>query len=408
MALSDRKIRSLGASNVASKSTVTPAKYADGGGLYLLVTPKGSKLWRLDYRFGGKRKTLSFGSYPATSLADARRRRDEAKASIANGNDPSVQAKLAKVRALEADAPTFAEIADEYLAMREREGRAASTLTKKRWLSDLARPSIGALPIRDITSADILNATLRPIEARGTLETAKRLRSNIGEVFRYAIATGRAENDPTPALRGAIAAPTTVHRAAIVERDAFAGLVASVWSYSSPVTRIALQLLAILYPRPGELRMARWDEFDLDSSEWTIPAERTKMRREHRKPLPPLAVHLLRELHMMTGYSEFAFVSAQNARRPISENTLNNALRRLGYAKERASAHGFRASASSLLNESGCWNPDAIEAELGHAGTDTVRKAYHRAAYWNERVRMAEWWAMEIEGMNAQAASQQR
>ena len=221
-------------------------------------------------------------------------------------------------------------------------------------------------------------------------------------MFRYAIASARAENDPTGGLKGALTAPTVTHRPALTDREKFGGLLRAIWGYDGqPETKAALQLMALLYPRPGELRQAEWQEFDLDKAEWTIPAARTKMRREHRKPLPAQAVSILRGLRKLNGDGRMAFPSVKTRLRPISENTLNGALRRLGYATNEATAHGFRASASSLLNESGLWSPDAIEAELAHVGADEVRKAYHRATYWDVRVNMAAWWADQIDAMRA-------
>lgn len=279
----------------------------------------------------------------------------------------------------------------------ERDGRADATLTKKRWLISLARADLGHRPIADITAADVL-VPLRRVEGLGNYETARRLRAVIGQVFRYAIATARAENDPTFGLRGALTTPTVTHRAAVTDWKAFAGLLRAIWDYEgAPETRAALKLMALLYPRPGELRFAEWSEFDLDRGVWTIPAARAKMRREHRKPLSPAAIEVLTELRNHTGNRRLAFPSIQTAERPMSENTLNAALRRLGYTGSEATAHGFRATASSLLNESGKWSADAIEAELGHVGADQVRRAYHRALYWDERAKMADWWADAVE-----------
>lgn len=222
----------------------------------------------------------------------------------------------------------------------------------------------------------------------------------IGQVFRYAIATARADNDPTFGLKGALTTPTVSHRAALVGRNDFGGLLRAIWCYQgSPVTLAALQLMSLLYSRPGELRQAEWIEFDLDGATWTIPGRRTKTRREHRKPLSAIAVSILRELQKLTGHRALVFPSMQSPLRPLSENTMNSALRRMGFDQSEATAHGFRASASSLLNESGKWHADAIEAELGHVGADAVRRAYHRAQYWDERLQMAEWWALEVEAM---------
>ncbi|MCB2114148.1 MAG: site-specific integrase [Parvularculaceae bacterium] len=294
---------------------------------------------------------------------------------------------------------TFNAIADELLEKDVREGKAETTIGKRRWLLGLARRDLGSLPITDIKAPAVL-AVLREVEAAGNYETTRRLRAVISQVFRYGVATSRAEYDPTSGLKGALTAPTVTHRAAITNPDQFAGLVRAIWSYEgSKESQAGLKLLALLYPRPGELRLARWEEFDLKRAVWIIPATRMKMRREHRKPLPKLAIEILSDLKEVTGQSEFAFLSNWSTGKPISENTLNGALRRLGFTKEQATSHGFRSSASSLLNESGLWSPDAIEAELAHVGADQVRRAYNRTLYWDERVRMADWWADEIQGM---------
>ena len=237
-------------------------------------------------------------------------------------------------------------------------------------------------------------------DGEGLYETAKRLRSTIGQVFRYAVATARVDADPTYSLRGALIAPKVSHMAAIINRDDFGRLVNAIWEYEdgAPATRAALKLMALLYPRPGELRLSIWEEFDLEKATWTIPAARSKMRREHVKPLPELAIGVLRQLNFETGSNYRVFPSAIARDKPISENTMNQALRRMGFEKGEHTSHGFRASASSLLNESGLWNEDAIEAELSHIGADHVRRAYHRAKYWDERVQMAEWWSEQIAG----------
>ncbi len=392
MPLSDSKIRNL-------KPLDRVYKLSDGGGLYLYVPPQGSKLWRMNYRFEGKQKTLSFGPYPAVSLAEARAKREEAKAVLRDGGDPSKKAKQEKYQQHLASISTFNAIADELLEKDVREGKAETTINKRRWLLGLARRDLGPLPIKDIKAPAVL-AVLREIEAAGNYETTRRLRAVISQVFRLAVATARAEYDPTPGLKGALTAPKVTHRAAITDRKQFAGLIRAIWSYDgSKESQAGLKLLALLYPRPGELRLAHWEEFDLDRAVWTIPATRMKMRREHRKPLPKLAIEILSDLEKETGGSEFAFFSNWSSGKPISENTLNGALRRLGFTKDQATSHGFRSSASSLLNESGLWSPDAIEAELAHVGADQVRRAYNRTLYWEERVRMADWWAGEIQRM---------
>ncbi len=389
MPLTDTAIKAI-------KPLERPAKYSDSGGLHLLVSTTGSKLWRLAYRYDGKQKTLALGTYPVCSLLEARRKRDAAKKLIADKIDPSERLKLQKIASQAEARNSFELIVEEMLVKSEKEGRAPATLNKNRWLLSLALPDIGKRPIDKISAVEIL-ASLRKVEAKGNYETARRLRAIIGQVFRYAIATARAENDPTFGLRGALINPIVVNRPAMTKPEDVADLMRAVWGYEgTPEVRAALQLMALLYPRPGELRNAHWNEFDFDGGVWTIPAKRAKMRREHRKPLPKIAIDVLREVLELTGNGLLVFPSIRSPGRPMSENTLNAALRRLGYTKDQATAHGFRATASTLLNESGKWSPDAIEAELAHVGADEVRRAYHRAIYWDERVKMADWWARHL------------
>lgn len=330
----------------------------------------------MQYSFGGKQKALAFGKYPIVSLAEARRKRDEAKKLIADGVDPAERVRIEKIARKVASGNTFNAVADELLTKAERDGKAEATITKKRWLLDMARAHFGDRPIAEISAIEIL-VPLRKAEAAGNYETARRLRSTIGQVFRYAIATARAENDPTFGLRGALITPKVTHRAALTDRNAFAGVLRAIWTYEgSPETQTALKLMAYLHTRPGELRLAEWPELDLDAAIWTIPGSRMKMRREHRKPLPRQAVELFRAQKEVRGVGRYVFPSIKTRRQPISENTLNGALRRLGFTKDEMTSHGFRASANSLLNESGRWNPDAIEAEQSRMGADEVRRAW--------------------------------
>ncbi|MHA7859441.1 MAG: tyrosine-type recombinase/integrase [Henriciella sp.] len=393
MPLTDTKIRNL-------KPKEKPYKVADGEGLYLQVTPNGSKLWRCRYRFGGVEKLLSFGAYPVVSLVRAREKRFEAKRLLADGVDPRVKEKADRAEQEAITEHTFKKIANELVEKLRHEGKAEVTLKKKQWLLDMAIADFGEMPIRDVSPSLIL-ATLRKAEARGIYETAKRLRSTIGQVFRYAVATARVDSDPTYSLRGALIAPKVTHMAAIIDWVDYGRLVKAIWQYEdgAPATRGALKLMVLLYPRPGELRLALWDEVDLEKATWTIPAARTKMRREHVKPLSRLAIQVLSTLKCETGSNYRVFPSSISRDKPISENTMNQALRRMGFEKDEHTSHGFRASASSLLNESGRWNEDAIEAELAHVGADQVRRAYHRASYWDERVKMTEWWANKIQNL---------
>jgi integrase len=394
VALTDTAIRN-------SKPATQPYKLWDGGGLHLLINPNGSRLWRLKYRIAGREKLLSIGRYPTVSLKAARESREQAKGLLAGGGDPS-EAKKSDRRAAETSASnTFRAIADEYVAKIRREGRAEATITKAEWLLGFANEKLGFRPIRDITAPEVLGV-LRSVERNGRHESAQRLRSVIGRVFRYAVATARAENDPTFALRGALTRPTVTSRAAITDKKAFGALLRAIDTYpGQPTTRAALKLMALLFPRPGELRFAHWAEFDLDQGVWTIPAARTKMRRAHRVPLPSQAVEILSDLHAITGAGALVLPSLQSPNRPMSENTLNAALRRLGYGKDEATAHGFRATFSTIANESGRWHPDAIERALAHIEASSVRKAYARGEHWDERVRMGIWWASLLDELTA-------
>ncbi len=398
MALSDVKIR-------AAKPGAKPVKLSDGGGLQLVVTPAGGKTWKLAYRFGGKQRELTIGGYPAIGLSEARSRRDAAKRQLEDAIDPSRQKCLDKINRAESSTVTFAVIAAELLQKKRLEGRAVATLTKTEWLMGFAKVQIGERPIADITAPEVL-LCLRSVERRGRLETARRLRSVIGEVFRYAVATGRAIGDPTGALKGALINPVVKHRAAITDARELGGLIRAIDAFNGQPTTIAgLKLLALTACRPGELRLASWTEFDLNGGTWAVPAGRMKMRREHRVPLARQAVAVLRELHAITGRGPLVLpgygVSGKAGEpmqpKPISENTMNTALRRMGYDAETMTSHGFRASFSTLANESGLWSPDAIERALAHQDADAIRRAYARGAHWDERTRLMQWWADQLD-----------
>lgn len=370
-----------------------PYKITDGRGLYLLVQPNGSKLWRMKYGFMGREKLLSIGRYPEVGLAMARREHLAAKELLAEGRDPSTEKQAERARAMEEHGRTFGALMEQFLAKQEKDGRAASTLKKNRWVLDMAVREIGAQPIAAIKAPMILKA-LRKVEARGTYETARRLKVMIGSVMRYGIAIGWIDADPTSALRGVIARPVQKPHAAIIDSQKFGALFRAIDGFSGQAsTRIGLQLLALLFPRPGELRFSKWPEFDLDKRVWTIPAERTKMRRPHRVPLPDAAIALLKELKALDAPGDYLFPSIRTWKKPISDAAFTAALRRMGYTGDEMTAHGFRASFSTIANESGLWNPDAIERALAHIESNAVRAAYARSDYWDERVRMADWWA---------------
>ena len=383
--LNDTRVRT-------TKPCQRPIKLSDSGGLYLLIAPHGSKLWRLAYRFRGKQKTLAIGAYPTFTLKAARDKREEAKRLLANGVDPSTERRLAKH--ITSTENTFKAVAEEVLAKLEKEGRADVTLTKKRWLLDFTYPAFGHRPIGEITAPEVLSV-LRRVEARGRYETARRLRSTCGTIFRYAIATGRAERDPSADLRGALTSPKVNHRAAIVDPVGIGALLSAIDGYDGlPMTKAALRLAPLVFVRPGELRHAEWLEFDLAAAEWRIPSAKMKMRRPHRVPLSRQALDVLRDLQPMSGGGRFLFPSVRSTVRPMSENTLNAALRRLGYGTDEMTTHGFRTIASTRLNEMSGWNPDAIERQLAHQEQDDVRRAYvHAAEYWPERVKMMQAWA---------------
>lgn len=386
MPLTDATIRNL-------KPRDKPYKVSGFEGLFLLVKPTGSRLWHQKYRIDGKEKLLAIGSYPEVSLAQARLARDAARALLASGKDPSDVKQERKREEKERRGLTFESQAKAYMDKTAKEGRADTTLSKTEWLLGMAIAEFGTKPMSEITSPMVLRC-LRKIEAKGNYETAKRLRAKVSAVFRYAVANGTATTDPTYALKDALIRPTAKPRAAIIDASSLGDLMRAIDGFhGQAVTRIALQLLALLVPRPGELRKARWSEFDIEACVWSIPAERMKMRRAHRVPLPKQAVRFLDELKALTGNTEFVLPSLVSSTRIMSENTLNTALRRMGFGADEMTSHGFRATFSTLANESGLWNPDAIERALAHVESNNVRRAYARGEHWEERVRLADWWA---------------
>lgn len=395
MPLTDRQIRT-------AKPTEKPYKIGDSGGLFLQITPKGSKLWRLKYRFEGKEKLLSIGAYPDVPLKAARIARDEAKAKLAEGADPSAVRKQERAEKAAIEEHTFAALAEAYLEKKERDGIKLVTIRKNRWLLDMANADFGDVPAHDVKAPLILK-TLQREEAKGNLENAKRLKTVICSVLRFGIALGWLDADPTPGLRGAIATRRTKSHAAITDPQKFGELLRAIDAYDGqPTTKYALKLMALLAPRPGELRQAKWEEFDLHKRVWSVPEDRMKMGRPHRVPLSDAAIELLEELRCFTGNSEFLFPALTSNIRPMSENTLNQALRRMGFSKDEHTSHGFRATFATLANESGLWHPDAIERALAHAEKNAVRAAYARSEFWEERVKMAEWWADEIARLKMQ------
>lgn len=386
MALTD-----VSARNAKPKSKAY--KMADSMGLYLFVTPTGGRLWRMKYRVHGIERKMSFGSYPDVDLKLARRRCAEARGAIAQGDDPAAIKRQFKATEQIAARTTFRLVAGDYIAKTEREGRADATVSKSRWVLDLLTPAIGHRPISKVQPHELL-AVLQKMERRGNLETAKRTRAFSSRVFRYAVATQRASSDPADLLRGALTAPKRKHLGAIVDAKRAGELMRAIDGYDGqPVTQYALQLSPHVFVRPGELRRAEWSEIDFDAAVWTIDSEKMKGRVAHTVPLSRQSVELLLQVRNFTGDGRYVFPSLRTPREPMSENTINGALRRLGFSGAEMTAHGFRAMASTLLNESGKWSSDAIERSLAHKDKDSVRAAYHRGAHWQERVQMAQWWS---------------
>jgi integrase len=385
---------------VAVKSA-RPGKHFDGGGLFLHVMPNGSRYWRLKYRYAGKEKLLALGVFPEVSIAEARRRRDDARAALRDGDDPGRARQQRRFAAESAASNTFAAVAEEWI---ERQRVAEVTASKTRWLLEsFLFPAIGARPISEITPRELL-AALRKVEATGKLETAKRAKMKAGQIFRFAILEGRAESDPTASLRGALKTPVVKHHAAITDPKKMGELLRSIDGFTGQfVTGCALKIAPLVFVRPGELRNAEWSEFDLDAAMWRIPAARMKMKAAHLVPLSSQAVAVLRDLHPLTGQGRYVFPSIRTAARPMSENTINAALRALGYDVGEMTGHGFRSMAATRLNEMG-WRADAIERQLAHSESNKVRDAYTSAAqYLDERKNMMQGWADYLDALRSGA-----
>lgn len=366
-------------------------KVSDERGMYLLVTKSG-KYFRLDYRFLGKRKTLSLGVYPDVSLKMARERRDEARQHIANGVDPAELRKHKKQQAIARRANSFEAVALEWISGRKE------IWTKKhrdKVLSRLRRdvfPVIGGSPMTKIEAPQILTL-LRRVEGRGAIDCAHRVKQDISRIFRYAIVTHRASRDPAADLKGALRPIKKGHFASITEPREIGALMRAIDGYTgSYITKYALALSPLFFVRPGELRQAEWVEFDLDAKEWRIPAERMKMDEKHIVPLSFQAIALIEQLRDYSGHTKYLFPSLRSDSRPMSDNTINAALRRMGYSTSDMTAHGFRSMASTSLHEQG-WNPLAIERQLAHAEPNEVKAAYNYSKHLPERRKMMQAWA---------------
>ena len=385
MRLSTAKIQNA----TAQKKTV---RLFDGRGLYLEIAPTGSRWWRFKYRFAGKEKRISLGVYPDVGLKKARDRRDEMRKLVADGIDPSAARKQQKLMALDAAANTFEAVAREWFEKHSANWEASYSVKLLARLEANIFPWLGDRPIRDIKPPELLSV-LRRVESRGVLETAHRLMNYCGNIYRYAVATGRAERDISSDLRGALPPSTPQHHASVTDPEGVAALLRAIDGYrGSNVTRYALQLAPLVFVRPGELRKAEWSEIDLEAGEWRIPPGRMKMKTKHIVPLSSQAVAILRALQPLTGKGHYVFPGARRRERCMSENTVNGALRRLGWSGSEMTGHGFRSMASTLLNEQG-WNRDAIERQLAHTERNSIRAAYNYAEHLPERRRMMQAWS---------------
>lgn len=393
MPLTDTFVRQVKPSGKAAGDS-----HADGGGMYLLVKPSG-KYWRMDYRFAGKRKTLALGVYPAVTLAQARRRRDDAKAQLADGVDPSVSKREEKLARKMVAENTFEKVAMQWLHATAADRKEITQQKVQTWLEKDMFPSIGKLPISTIGPRDVL-AMARKMEERGANESAKRLVQICGQVFRYAVAEGSAERDVTQDLKGALQKAEKRHYAAITDPAQLAPLLRAMDGYSGHIySRTALLLTPLLFVRPGELRKAEWSEIDFEAAEWRIPASKMKMKSDHIVPLSTQAIELLRQVHPISGHGKYVFPSIRTGERPMSENTVSAALRAIGYDRDTQTAHGFRATARTIMDEVLGERVDLIEHQLAHAVKDANGRAYNRTAHLPARKAMMQRWSDYLDSL---------
>jgi integrase len=378
-------------------------KLNDGYGLYLLVTPTGGKLWRFDYRHENKRKTMAFGAYPAVTLADARQRREDSKKLLANGVDPGEVKKAQRAATVAETENSFEIVAREWHSKFSGQwspGHAATIMDR---LTRDVFPWLGSKPVGEVKPVDLL-AILRRVEGRGALETAHRIRTIAGQVLRYAVATGRAERDAAADLRGALPPTQERHHAALTDPKEVADLLRAIEGFKGTFhVKCALKLAPMLFVRPGELRQMEWAEIDLDAEQWNIPPEKMKMKQAHIVPLSRQAVTILKELQPLTGYGKYVFPCHRSPLRPMTNNAINAALRRMGYTSDEMTGHGFRAMARTILDEVLQVRVDYIEHQLAHAVRDPNGRAYNRTAHLIERKKMMQIWADYLDGLKAGA-----
>lgn len=377
-------------------------KKADEKGLSLWIFPNGSKRWNFKYRFGGKEKSMALGVYPEVSLADARKKRDDARRSLADGLDPMHERKMKKIAATVNAGNSFATVGEEFITVKlVNSHKAPATIEKARWYLSHLLPALGSRPIAEIMPAELL-VVLKAIEKKGKRETAVRTRALASRIFRYGVATTRCNADPAALLTGALSAPIVKNHAAILDIKRLGEFLRTAESFAgSPVVKLAIQILPHVMLRPGELRFARWKDIDLEEAIWRVPAERTKLRRPHAVPISMQVLELLNELKAHSIGDGFLFPGERTHLKPISENAMNAAYRRMGFTKDEVTSHGFRSTASTLLNESSKWQPDAIERALAHGDSDVIRGKYNRGNYWAERVPMMQWWSDYLDKVKA-------
>jgi integrase len=388
-----------------AKSRDKPYKLTDGRGMYLLVQPSGSRYWRFKYRFGGREKTLALGVYPDVSLARAREKLQSAREKLADGIDPSVVKQLEKLNMADAVANSFESIAREWFAVRMDTRSEKHKSRVMRAMENDLFPNLGSRPISQISAPELL-AVLRRVESRGAIETAHRVKQVAGQIFRYGIATGRAERDPSGDLKGALRQPVKRHLAAITEPEKVGSLLRAMDSFEgTPAVRSALLLSPLLLARPGEIRHMEWSEIDWDREQWEIPAEKMKTRLPHIVPLCPQAIKLLKAQHLVSGRGRYVFPSARGASRPLSDNGVRTALRTLGYDNETMTPHGFRAMGRTLLDEVLGYRVDWIEHQLAHAVRDVNGRAYNRTAHLEARRQMMQGWADYLDTLKASVSA---
>jgi integrase len=392
MLLTDTAIR-------RAKPRSKPYKMYDSAGLFLIITPSGGKWWRFKYHYAGKEKLLSLGTYPIISLKDARDRRDQERKRLVDKIDPAVNRLAVKAAWMGDQANSFEVVAREWIGKKATIWSASNTTKTTRRLEVDVFPWLGKRPIGDITPPELL-AVLRRTEGRGAIDTAHRVLQTCGQIFRYAVATGRAQRDPTVDLRGALQSVKGSHFAAVIDPKAIGSLLRALHDYQGNViTRCALRLAPLVFVRPGELRKAEWKEIDFKTAAWNIPAERMKMKEAHIVPLSKQVVEILQELHPLTGRGKYLFPSPRSSQRPMSDNGVLSAMRRMGIGKDEMTGHGFRAMARTVLDEVLHVRPDYIEHQLAHAVRDPNGRAYNRTAHLPERREMMQMWADYLDGL---------